>query len=92
MKKLKKYNHFRQYGEHKDNEFFILATSRKNVVELLEKVGIFNIGVNTVKNYFHEAWGDQGEELLKNEELTEPCIYIVKSNGLKLEGEPTKLI
>ena len=77
MKKLKKFSHYCDSGSNKNTQYYILATSQKQVVELFESVGLL-YNLNYVRSYFYQAWGNDGDEIMKDIEITGPCIYAVK--------------
>jgi hypothetical protein len=92
MKKLKQFSYYSDHGSDEKTQYYIMASSRKQVVELLENTGKYYT-VNDVKNYFHPAWGNDGNELMKDIEITEACIYAVKRTGTfgKFIEEPKRI-
>jgi hypothetical protein len=80
MKKLKKFSYYSDHGSDKQTQYYIMASSRKQVVELLENTEKYYT-VNFVKNYFFQAWGTDGDEFMKDIEITEACVYAVKRIG-----------
>jgi hypothetical protein len=92
MKKLKQFAYYSDHGKDKLTQYYIMASSRKQVVELLDSLER-HYTVNDVKNYFYEAWGNDGDELMKDIEITEACVYAVKRTGTfgKFTEEPKKI-
>jgi len=81
MKKLKQFNYFSQHGSDKGTQYYIMASSQKQVVDLFESMGK-TISANYIKDYFYQAWGDNGDEIMKDIEITESCIYAVKRSDM----------
>lgn len=92
MKKLKQYSYNVQWGTYDKHQLFISASSQKQVIELLEKIGI-RVSISDVRNYFGSAWGNSGNEAMEGIEITEPCIYAIKGTRFDSNlGKPIKLI
>lgn len=91
-KKLKKYNYYCDFGRDKGTQYFILAYSQKQVVELFNTIGK-QFTLNYVKNYFYQAWGNDGDEAMKDIEETEPSIYVVNRGTMfaKIVEPPKKI-
>lgn len=81
MKKLKQFNYFSQFGSDKNTQYYIMASSQKQVVELFESIGK-TMSTTYVKDYFYQAWGNDGDEIMKDIEITEACIYAVKKDHM----------
>jgi hypothetical protein len=92
MKKLKQFNYFSQHGSDKGTQYYIMASSQKQVVDLFESMGK-TISASYIKDYFYKAWGDNGDEIMKGIEITEPCIYAVKRSDMfgKFLEKPKKV-
>lgn len=69
-KELKKFSWHPQYGQHKGTNLYILATSQKQAVEILNEVGV-NINAQNLSTYGYKAWGNDGEEMLKDVDKTQ---------------------
>lgn len=93
MAKLKKFSYFSQYGKDKNTQYYIMATSQKQVVELFDKIGKHGINLGYVRNYFYDAWGNDGNAIMDGIEITEPSIYGVSRTGMfgNFTSEPIKL-
>jgi len=85
MVKLKEFAYYVQGGKLKGNQLYILATSQKQVVEMLE--GLVNINTSDVKNYF-SLWGSTGQEIMKDVDKTEPFVYAIERDNGGF-GKPT---
>lgn len=81
MKKLKQFSYYSDHGRDKGTQYYIMASSRKEVVSLFESVGR-SMTIGSVKNYVYTAWGNDGDEAMKGIEITEPCIYTVMRSGM----------
>ena len=81
MKKLKQFSYWSQHGLDKNTQYYIMATSQKEVVDMFESMGR-RISVSFVKDYFYQAWGTDGDEIMKDIEISEPCIYAVKKDHM----------
>lgn len=91
MKKLKQFSYFVQWGTYDRHTLLISATSQKQVIEMLDKIG-FSVTLSDITNYFGKAWGNTGNEAMKDIEVTEPSVYAVKGDGINVTGTPIKLI
>ena len=93
MRKLKQFSYYGQVGKDKGCDYYIMATSQKQVVEMFEKINK-SISINVVRDFFYKAWGDNGDEIMKDIEITEPCIYMVKKDGRfgKFTTTPERLV
>ena len=93
MAKLKQFSYFSDYGKDKNTQYYIKATSQKQVVELFNKIGRYGITLSYVRDYFYKSWGDDGDAIMDGIEITEPSIYGVSRNGIfgKFTSEPIKL-
>ena len=92
MKKLKEFSYWSQFGLDKGTQYYIMASSQKQVIALFESIGK-SFSASYVKHYFYQAWGNDGTEIMKGIEITEACIYAVKrtdSFGKAIE-EPRKV-
>jgi hypothetical protein len=78
MAKLKEFAYYVQGGKLKGNQLYILATSQKQVVEMLE--GLVNVNISDVKNYF-SLWGTPGQEIMKDVDKTEPFVYAIEMDN-----------
>ena len=85
MAKLKDYSYYVQNGELKGHKLYILATSRKKVVEMLSDH--LHVTTNEVKNYFLN-WGSKGEDIMKDIDKTEPFVYCIEMPNSGF-GKPT---
>jgi hypothetical protein len=92
MAKLKKFSYYVDHGSLKGTQFYIIATSQKQVVELLNSVGKY-CTLSDVKNFVYKAWGDDGEKTMEGIEITEPSVYSVKREHMfgKFIEKPKKL-
>ena len=93
MKKLKKYSWYCDYGKDKNTQYYIMATSKKQVVELFEKFANRIMSVNYVNNFVYTAWGNDGDKIMDGIKITEPSIYSVyRTNKYgQFESKPIKL-
>lgn len=94
MKKLKQFSYYVDWGVNKGTQFYIMASSQKQVVELCSKIKGLNVTTSYVRDYFYQSWGTDGDEIMKDIEITEPCIYTVKKEkmfGKVIEG-PKKVV
>jgi hypothetical protein len=93
MKKLKQFSYYIDYGKDRGTQYYIMASSQKQVVEMLNSIGRY-VTINDVKHYFYKAWGNNGVEIMKDIEITEPSVYVVKLEGMfgKMVGTPTKMV
>jgi hypothetical protein len=93
MKKLKKFSYYIDHGKNKGSQYYIMASSQKQVVEMLNSIGC-HYTLNDVKHYFYKAWGNDGEEAMKDIEITEACIYMIKREGMfsKITETPKKMV
>ena len=85
MAKLKEFAYYVQGGKLKGNQLYILATSQKQVVEMLE--GLVNVNTSDVKNYF-SLWGTPAQEIMKDVDKTEPFVYAIEMGNSGF-GKPT---
>ncbi len=92
MKKLKQFSFYSQHGLDKGTQYYIMATSQKQVVEMFESIGR-RVLPSFVKDYFYKAWGNDGDEIMKDIEITEACIYALKKDHMfgKCLEEPKKV-
>ena len=89
MGKLKEFSYYVDWGSNKGSQYYIMASSQKQVVELCSNIKGLNITSSYVKDYFYQAWGTDGDEIMKDIEITEPCVYLVKKEqrfGKVIEG------
>lgn len=86
MRKLKKYNGGQVYsGDYKRCNFYVLATSIKHCVELINEATNSNLSVSTIREYWSQgAWGNA----MIGIEETEPCVYYTEAN----DRNPKKLL
>jgi hypothetical protein len=93
MKKLKKFSYYIDYGKDRGTQYYIMASSQKQVVEMLNSIGRY-VTINDVKHYFYKAWGNDGEEAMKDIEITEACVYMIKREGMfsKITETPKKMV
>ena len=70
MKKLKPFSYYCDYGRNKGTQYYIMASSQKEVAEMLSSIG-HNMNASYVRDYFYKAWGADGNELLKDVEITQ---------------------
>ena len=75
MAKLKEFAYYVQAGKLKGNQLYILATSQKQVVEMLSDH--MYITTSDIKNYF-SLWGTTGQEIMKDVDKTEPFVYAIE--------------
>ena len=85
MAKLKEFAYYVQVGKLKGNKLYILATSQKQVVEMLSDY--MYITTSDIKNYF-SLWGTSGQEIMKDVDKTEPFVYSIEIPNCGL-GKPT---
>jgi hypothetical protein len=85
MAKLKEFAYYVQGGTLKGNKLYILATSQKQVVEMLSDY--IYITTSDVKNYF-SLWGTPGQEIMKDVDKTEPFVYAIEMGNSRF-GKPT---
>ena len=92
MAKLKKFSYYIDHGLMKGTQLYIMATSQKQVVELINNIGKY-VTLSDVKHFAYQAWGDDGEEAMKDIEITEPCVYTVKRDSMfgKITKKPKKV-
>ena len=92
MRKLKQYSYYSDHGRDKGTQYFIMASSQKQVVELFESIGR-TFSTSYVRDYFYQAWGNDGEEAMKEIEITEPCIYAVQRETMfkQITEKPKKI-
>ena len=88
MRKLKFFSYRSQFGKYDNHTLYIAATSRKQVVELLEKIGM-NMTVGYIKDYFL-SWGTSSG--LNEAEITVPSVYITDGTGYKTPTKKPKRI
>ena len=81
MKKLKQFSYYSHHGRDKGTQYYIMASSQKQVVELFESIGR-PFSASYVRDYFYQSWGNDGEEAMKDIEITDPCIYAVHREGM----------
>ena len=81
MKKIKQFSYYSGHGSDKGTQYYIMASSQKQVVELFESIGR-TFSASYVRDYFYQAWGNDGNEAMKDIEITEPCIYAVQREGM----------
>ena len=92
MKKLKQFSYYSDHGKDKGTQYYIMASSQKQVVELFNSIGR-NFTLGYVRDYVYQAWGNDGEEAMKDIEITEPCIYAVQRETMfKQITEKPKII
>ena len=93
MKKLKQFSYYIDYGKDRGTQYYIMASSQKQVVEMLNSIGRY-VTINDVKHYFYKAWGNDGEEAMKDIEITEACVYMIKREGMfsKITETPKKMV
>lgn len=90
-KKLKHFAYRIGWGEKRGDVYFIAATSQKQVIELMGKVGV-SLSLTEIRN-FCGLWGIEAEEAMKAFGITEPCVYLGKRTQAGLiEGTLKKLI
>ena len=77
MRKLKKFSLYLDFGTFKGTHFYIMTTSQKQVVELLNGIGQ-HFTLSDVKHFVYQAWGDDGEKAMEGIEITEPSVYGAK--------------
>lgn len=80
MRKLKQFSYYSQVGKDKGCNYYIMATSQKQVIEMFETINK-SFSINDIRDFFYKAWGNDGNEIMKDIEITEPCIYMVKRDG-----------
>ena len=92
MKKLKQFSYYSDHGKDKGTQYYIMASSQKQVVELFNSIGR-NFTLGYVRDYVYQAWGNDGEEAMKEIEITDPCIYMVKRETMfqKITEKPKKV-
>jgi len=92
MKKLKQFSYYSDHGRDKGTQYYIMASSQKQVIELFESIGR-TFSASYVRDYFYQAWGNDGEEAMKDIEITEPCIYSVQRGSMfeKITKTPKKI-
>ena len=89
MAKLKQFAYYPQHGDYANHQLYITATSRKQVVEMMEKIGN-NVSVGYIKDFF-SMWGT--ESGMEGIEITEPCIYAVKGERWsKTKNKPKRIL
>lgn len=90
--KLKQFSYYCDHGRDKGTQYYIMASSQKQVVELFNSIGR-NITLGYVRDYVYQSWGNDGEEAMKDIEITEACIYVVKREGMfsKITETPKKV-
>jgi hypothetical protein len=93
MAKLKQFSYYSDHGKDKNTQYYIMAKSQKQVIELFEKIGKYGMTTSYVRNFVYRAWGKDGNEIMKGIEITEPSIYGVSRTGTcgKFINEPIKL-
>lgn len=93
MKKLKKFSYYSDHGKNKGSQYYIMASSQKQVCEMFKSIGC-HYTLNDVKHYFYKAWGNDGEEVMKDIEITEACVYMIKREGMfsKITETPKKMV
>ena len=93
MAKLKQFSYFSQSGADKNTQYYIMAKSQKQVIELFEKIGKPGMTASDVRDFVYQAWGNDGDEIMKGIEIIEPSIYGVSRTGMfgKSTSEPIKL-
>jgi hypothetical protein len=93
MKKLKQFAYYSNYGSDKGTQYYIMASSQKEVVGMLGSIGN-RTTLSYVRDFFYKAWGNDGNELLKDVEITGPCVYSVKRNNRfgSFTSEPEKVV
>jgi hypothetical protein len=92
MAKLKEFAYYVQGGKLKGNQLYILATSQKQVVEMLSDY--IYITTSDIKNYF-SLWGSTGQEIMKDVDKTEPIVYAIEMSNCgfgKPIGELRRLV
>ena len=92
MKKLKQFSYYSDHGKDNGTQYYIVASSQKQVVELFNSIGIY-FTLNDVRNYF-QMWGNDGEKVMKDIEITEPSVYVVQRKGMfdEMNGIPKKIV
>ena len=93
MKKLKKFSYYSDHGKNKGSQYYIMASSQKQVCEMFKSIGC-HYTLNDVKHYFYQSWGTSGEEAMKDIEITEACVYMIKREGMfsKITETPKKMV
>lgn len=77
MKKLKQFSYYVDFGRDKGTQYYVMASSQKQVVELFDSIDK-RFTTAYVRDYFYQSWGTDGDEAMKDIEITEACIYVVK--------------
>lgn len=92
MKKLKQFSYYSDHGKDKGTQYYIVASSQKQVVELFNSIEIY-FTLSDVRNYF-QMWGNDGEKVMKDIEITEPSVYVVQRKGMfdEMGGIPQKIV
>ncbi len=90
--KLKQFAYYSDHGRDKGTQYYIMASSQKQVVELLGGIGR-HMSLSYVRDYVYQSWGNDGEEAMKDIEITEACVYTVKREGMftKITEIPKKV-
>ena len=90
--KLKQFSYYSDHGKDKGTQYYIMASSQKQVVELFNSIGR-NITLGYVRDYVYQSWGNDGEEAMKDIEITEACIYTVNRGSMfgKMTEIPKKV-
>ena len=93
MAKLKQFSYYSDYGKDKNTQYYIMATSQKQVIELFKKIGKHGMTASYVRDFVYQAWGNDGDAIMDGIEITEPSIYSVSRTGIfgKFTSEPIKL-
>ena len=94
MKKLKQFSYYVDYGRDKGTQYYIMASSQKEVLEMFDSISGRVISPSYLRNYFYKSWGNDGDELMKDIEITGPCVYSVKRDNMfgKFISEPQKIV
>ena len=92
MKKLKQFSYYSQHGSDKGTQYYIMASSQQQVVDLFESIGK-TFPISYIKDYFYNAWGTDGEEIMKGLDIEDACIYGIKREDMfsKMTETPKKV-
>lgn len=86
-RKLKQFS-YRPHGQKR--RLYLLAWTNKQAMEMFEEIGI-RVNVSDMTNHVYKAWGNDGEEALKDIDRTQPCAYEIPTENDSPKGKPVKL-